>query len=496
MKKILLITAASMFMLTGCDLNINEDPNYPTESAVTTDLQFPAVENSIADALGDQMFNYAGFFAQYFEQRPEMNQYNDLAELNLDESSDLFNRCYSNLFAQALEDINSIKKRDTNTADLFACTVMRAYAYQLLVDNMSDAPYTEALQGSSNTMPKWDDGETVYKGVLKELDDAEAAINSSDLMTLTDAMLSKNISQWKGFANALRLRMYLRLIDGGIDASTYEAKVKTLISAGNFFTGDVAWDVYSDAEGQYNPWYGSMFKLSAENHVAAYPIVTYYMSTNDPRISYGILTRSADNTYVGQIPGAKTMYKEWGEKDWKNAQVSEINYAPSKTMPIYLFTQSELQFLIAEAQLRFNSNDAAAKTAYEAGVKADFTSRGVDGAATFLTGKRVNWDSQATSADKLNLIYMQKWAALFYRDHMEAWSEVRRTDVPATYSGAAQGVYKDPTSYTAGNMIIPALHYKTDGLCKRVPYPENARQHNTNTPAVKTIGDRVFWDAK
>ena len=41
-------------------------------------------------------------------------------------------------------------------------------------------------------------------------------------MTLTDAMLSKNISQWKGFANALRLRMYLHLIDGGIDASTYE----------------------------------------------------------------------------------------------------------------------------------------------------------------------------------------------------------------------------------------------------------------------------------
>src|SRR5574344_1020203 len=117
MKKILFTSAVGLLMLTGCNLDINESPNSPKESDVTTDLQFPSVENSIADALGDQMFNYGGFFAQYFEQRPEMNQYNDLAELNLDESSDLFNRCYSNLFAQALEDINSIKKRNTNTAD-------------------------------------------------------------------------------------------------------------------------------------------------------------------------------------------------------------------------------------------------------------------------------------------------------------------------------------------------------------------------------------------
>lgn len=495
MKKILFTSAVGLLMLTGCNLDINESPNSPKESDVTTDLQFPSVENSIADALGDQMFNYGGFFAQYFEQRPEMNQYNDLAELNLDESSDLFNRCYSNLFAQALEDINSIKKRNTNTADLFACTVMRTYAYQLLVDNMSDVPYTEALQGISNTMPKWDDGATVYKGVLKELDDAEAAINTTN-MTVKDPMLSKSISQWKGFANALRLRMYLRLIDGGIDASSYESKAKALVAAGNFFTGDIAWDVYSDAEGQYNPWYAAMFSLSAENHVAAYPIVSYYLATDDPRISYGIQPRTKDQKYVGQIPGAKTMYKTWTGADWKNANVSEINYAPSKTMPIYLFTQSELQFLIAEVQLRFNNNDAAAKTAYEAGVTSDFTSRGATGVSTFLAGNKVNWESQATTADKLNMIYMQKWVALFYRDHMEAWSEIRRTDVPTTCSASAEAVYKDPTKYSAGQMFIPALHYKSDGLCKRVPYPENARQHNNNMPDVKTLSDRVFWDAK
>ncbi len=495
MKKILLVSAMSALMLTSCNLDINDNPNYPGGGDVTPDLIFPAVENSIADALGDAMFTYSGFFAQYFEQRPETNQYNDLAELNIDESSDTFWRCYRNIFAQALQDINNIKAKDSNTADLFACTVMRAYAYQLIVDNLDEAPYTEALQGNSNTMPKWDNGETIYKGVLKEMDDAEDALNTTG-MTVTDPLLSKSVGQWKGFANALRLRMYLRLIDAGIDASDYQTKVKKLISENNFFTDDVKWDVYSNASGQYNPWYSCYYGLSANNYAAAYPIVSYYNATNDPRISYGVLQRTSDNTYVGQIPGAKTMYKEWGEKDWKNAQVSAINVNAAISMPIYLFTQSELQFLIAESELRFNNNVSAAKNAYEAGVNADFASRGVSGASSFLAGSLVNFDAQSTTADKLKLIYMQKWVALFFRDHMEAWSEVRRTDVPETYSGTAKDVYKG-VSYPAGDMILPALNYKGNkGLCKRLPYPASVRTKNTNTPTVKTIADRVFWDVK
>ena len=134
--------------------------------------------------------------------------------------------------------------RIDNKSDLFACTVLRAYSFQVLVDNLDQVPYTEALQGSANTNPAWDKGEDVYKGVLAEMDEAEAALEG-ELMTLTDPMLGKSVSQWRGFANALRLRMYLRLIDAGINASEYQSKAVALVNAGNFFTGDVKWDVYS-----------------------------------------------------------------------------------------------------------------------------------------------------------------------------------------------------------------------------------------------------------
>ena len=125
MKKILLYSAASLLMFSSCALNINDDPNHANVGDVTPDLVLPSAENFIANALGDQMFTYAGFFAQYFEQRPEANQYNNFAELHLDEGSDTFDRCYRNIYAGAFADIDNILSKNVNGADTYACKVLR-----------------------------------------------------------------------------------------------------------------------------------------------------------------------------------------------------------------------------------------------------------------------------------------------------------------------------------------------------------------------------------
>jgi hypothetical protein len=421
---------------------------------------------------------------------PEANQYNDLAELNIDESKDIFNRCYSNIYAGALMDIEDIKTKTTNPSDLFACQVMRVQAFQLLVDNTSETPYTEALQAASNSSPHYDDGKTVYEGVLAELDAAEAELTGSP-MSVTDPLLNKNVNQWIGFANALRLRMYLRLIDGG--QSEYTSKATALVNKNDFFTGDVKWDVFSDMEGQFNPWYQSVFRLT-NNHCAAYPIVNYMQNMSDPRLSYIIKPRESDNTFVGQFPGSKQNPEIVGTS-YKNKDVSTINYDIIHAMPIYLFTQSELQFLIAEVQMRFGNNDAAAKSAYEAGVKADFSLRGTAGADTFLANAGEWTGSQA---EKLNLPYMQKWTALFMHDHMEAWSEIRRTDVPSLSPYSAAQIKANPALYTPGNLINPSINKKGgDNIAMSMPYSSNSRKYNVNTPSTaRQITDKVFWDVK
>ncbi|WP_230850908.1 SusD/RagB family nutrient-binding outer membrane lipoprotein, partial [Bacteroides thetaiotaomicron] len=158
-------------------------------------------------------------------------------------------------------------------ADRFATTILRAYAFQIMVDNTSDSPYSEALQGNANATPKWDTGETVYKGILGEIDAAEAALDGSG-MDVPDLIFNKNIAQWKGFANALRLRMYLRFIDANIDAASYTEKVKTLVQNNEFFTGDVKLDCFLDETDKRNPWYNTNAVGLTGNHCAAYPLVS------------------------------------------------------------------------------------------------------------------------------------------------------------------------------------------------------------------------------
>ncbi|UVP33722.1 SusD/RagB family nutrient-binding outer membrane lipoprotein [Bacteroides faecis] len=65
------------------------------------------------------------------------------------------------LFAGALEDAKQVLEKTTNPANRFATTILRAYAFQIMVDNTSDSPYSEALQGNANATPKWDTGLTV-----------------------------------------------------------------------------------------------------------------------------------------------------------------------------------------------------------------------------------------------------------------------------------------------------------------------------------------------
>ena len=70
MKKILYSAFAGLLTLSSCSLDINDDPNYPSSDNITPSLQFPAAINSVADAVGSQLFIYGGFFSQYFEQMP------------------------------------------------------------------------------------------------------------------------------------------------------------------------------------------------------------------------------------------------------------------------------------------------------------------------------------------------------------------------------------------------------------------------------------------
>lgn len=86
MKKKLMIFASSLLIgLTGCNLDVNTDPDAPSD--VTPSMVLPAAQNVIAWATGNAMYNYAGFFVQYYDQMPEAQQYDSFSEYDIKPSS-------------------------------------------------------------------------------------------------------------------------------------------------------------------------------------------------------------------------------------------------------------------------------------------------------------------------------------------------------------------------------------------------------------------------
>ncbi len=117
--------------------------------------------------------------------------------------------------------------------------------------------------------------------------------------------------------------------------------------------------------------------------------------------------------------------------------------------PIYVMTYDEVQFIIAEYQMR-KGNDAAAQAAYEAGIKASMGRWGLaDGSTVYptwgkttittgTTGQVVNYTAYlagplvawgGTTAQKFQKICEHRWAAI-YGEGIQAYSEIRRTGFP------------------------------------------------------------------
>lgn len=90
---------------------------------------------------------------------------------------------------------------------LGASKVIRCYVLMTLVDVYGDIPYTEALQGSANITPNFDNSAAVYEGILTELDDAIATLQLTSSGTVVDLYYSGK-DKWITLANTLKLKMY------------------------------------------------------------------------------------------------------------------------------------------------------------------------------------------------------------------------------------------------------------------------------------------------
>jgi hypothetical protein len=483
MKKIFIFLFIIPLFFTSCEewLDVNTDPNTPSD--VPSELILPAAEASIATRLGGNIFNFSGIFAQYWTQAPEANQYNKIDNYTI--TAPFLDTDYNELYAGALNDLERIKSNalaEDATGYYFVATVLQAYTYQIWVDMMGDIPYSGSLQGVENKFPAYDKPQTVYEGILGDIDEAMDMLTEDSYISPKDYLFEGDLDKWVAFANSLKLKIYMR----ASYAVDYSTEIRALIDQNNFIVEDVAFDAWQAEAFRYNSWYGTnTIGLGTVNNIAATPIINYLESRSDPRLA--VLWTDVDGAYVAGVPAMK---------EGLTAEYSAPIIDP--VQPVYFLTMSELELFKSEAYIRFYNDDTEAKAAYERAIDHNLALHGlaVSGVGLYGAGRAYEWPSTGTLEDKIKAIGMQKWVSLCLVNNFEAWTEMRRLGYPEYAGSVAEDVYAGET-YVAGTLISPSGNALGEGnFIQRLPYPEESTRLNDNAPAQKNQTEPIWWDQK
>lgn len=499
MKKLLFISTLTLTMglgLASCDsyLDINQDPNSPSAENINSNMLMPAAEMNVAASYGDYLRITGGYLCEVYSQNFGTTNYLDYASFQM--TGTRSSSFYTQMTQRAennLQTIRELSAADEEWGTYLAATVLRVFAYQALVDCYGEIPYTQALD-PNNLSPAYDEGLTVYEGLLTELDEALANVADNSVVCTNFLYTGETARPWIKFANALKMRILMRMWN----ARDVSSEVAALIAENNFPEEDVAYtDCWSDQTNSRNPFYEEEFAAGRQQNlvlnlalkgtmqlVDAEGNVTY----EDPRLG-AFFNRNTSGEFFGGISGTN------------HSTAKEITSSTlcrpvaTATMPLCLLTKAETEFFIAEYYARTN-NAAQAQAHYNAAIEESFASAGVDGAAENIA----QYPYDQSNFERC--IGLAKWIAMSGVTPFEGYCDVRRLGYPTfgTATGddfydTASGTY-DASSYEPGTLYTPIQVYNQVGsnqLLQRWSYPESSSSTNANTPSFKGYTTPIFW---
>ena len=463
-KYIILLFILSIVSSLSCTHDIfdeiDTDPNNPTE--VPVDFILPIAQvRCVHDFLGGGGARYISSYVEHHT-NVHLNPYWP------DRGTGQFNQAYNILNdTKIIIDKGSEEEKWTHVG---IAQVIKALTLATLTDIFGDVPYTEALQGSDNRNPKYDSQEMIYGELFQILDDAianlskQAAVNPGKY----DMLLQGDKNMWIKVAWGLKARYYNRLSNINANGSATNA----LNALQNSFSSPEEFLSFSDyvSSGSDHVNLFSYQEQIEKCFAASVTMLNVLNSFNDP----GYDDPRAERWFVrlnGELIGAPS-----GENI---PDVAHTLYSPLSTQnvlsldaPVMVLTYDELKFIEAETNFRLDRLTEA-NTAYEEAVEAACSRAGLtqEEIATYTSQGTVFTDGASLTLD---MIIKQKYLSFFISQPMEAWSDWRRTGIPALYN-------------------------TTEGIPLRLPYPTGETATNSNAPTDidnVTIYTKKLWWAK
>ncbi len=408
---------------------------------------------------------------------------------------------YRNVLKQLIAVLEQTKGDPLQINTYNAARIWKAYCFMILTDTYGDIPYFEAGQGFTTEIisPKYDAQQAIYKDILKELDEASAALTPTQPAVVTDILYGGNVANWKKLGYSFMLRAAMRLTK--VEPATAETYVKKAVVGGVFLSNADNSIIRHTAI--YNNFIANhLAARERTNFYLAAPFVSYLKDNKDPRLPIfavryvgakggqeQVAARASSDPAVqigmpmgyNDVTISATFAQNGVASLWDYSQVN-LNTVLRLDAPEFHITYGQVQLLLAEAATR----------GWVTGTAADYFTRGVRAALEQMTQYSSPLSEAAiktyldanplVTSRALEQINTQYWVATFL-DGNESWANFRRSGFPA--------LKKNP---------YPGSEVKGDFI-RRLIYPDSEIVVNSGNlnEAIKRQGPnnldtRVWWD--
>jgi len=490
------IGAMLLLGATACDTDkltrVNEDPNNPTSAPPQAVFTY-ATRIAMQRWFGSNPTNMRGpvLTAQHLAQvqYPDEDGYLRL-------TGEVTDASFIATYSQELKNFQAvIDGGKANEQPLLwgPPQIMRSLIFGYVTDVWGDVPYSEALKGDAADaiiQPAYDRQVDIYAGLFRDLAEAVTAMASGSGPTLgtADPIFGGNSLRWQRFGNSLRARHAIRLAN--VDPATARTQLLAAIAApgglmqSNADNAQMNWP----GDGIYNnPW--SVNNQTRDDHRLSDRLMGQMLPFNDPRVPvYAQPTLANASVYAG-MPNALTA-SDAGNYSLTSSRPGRVFYStnrfcagctnlPGASFPSFVLTYAEVSFILAEAAERGWVTGTAAAY-YQQGILASMAQWGVTSSAdinAYLAQPGIAYQGGVAGQRQIAL---QKWIAL-YTDGVTAWSEWRRTCIPATVKPGPAAVIS----------TVPRR------------YQYSSREKSVNTPNVEAaiasqgpddFTTRMYWD--
>ncbi|MPR32091.1 SusD/RagB family nutrient-binding outer membrane lipoprotein [Salmonirosea aquatica] len=452
---------------------INTNPNNPTSASADLFLPYgiqSAVDMYVGGSLGQDVGN---LFAQHWARI----QYTDADRYIV--TNDVISNGWRDFYVEPLANYQRIIKiaDETQNSNYKAVAlIMRSWVFSVLTDLYGDIPYNDAIKGIEGTLkPTYDAQKDVYVDLVKTLQAANDMIvlNNADMAVSGDILLGGNMLKWKKFANSLSLRILNRM-NGKVDVSADINRIlgdpgKYPVLASNADNVQLA---YLSGAPNNNPVNEN--RKTRDDHRISATIVNKLKSLNDARLTVYADLPADGGDYKG-VPNGLSNSDANALGLSKTSKVG--SYFTAATAPGVLMTYAELLFIKSELAFKGIASAGDAATNYKDAITASFKQYNLTVSPEYLATNALKSGNEGYVQ-----IMEQKWIAL-YGQGLEAWTEYRRTGIPAL---------KAPAS-NANNDVIPT----------RLAYPgseESLNYVNFNEALTRQGGQNTMrlklWFAK